>query len=142
MKRNIIKRDRGFTLIELMITIAILAIIAAIAIPSYDRYKRKGYRMEAISFLSNVAAYQENWFAENGAYTANPSKLSKTGITTLDHYSLSVNVGDGSTFLVTATAKLTQTSDKDCYKYTIDNLGRKKAEKDDASDNSRICWGS
>ncbi len=61
-------RSRGFTLIELMITVAIIAILAAIAIPSYAEYVRRGRITEAISALSGMRVKMEQYFQDNRTY--------------------------------------------------------------------------
>ncbi|MEO8311452.1 MAG: type IV pilin protein [Caldimonas sp.] len=61
-------RSRGFTLIELMITVAIIAILAAIAIPSYAEYVRRGRITEAISALSGMRVKMEQFFQDNRTY--------------------------------------------------------------------------
>lgn len=138
MKTNNIKMTQGLTLIELVITVAILGIIGAIAFPAYDRYKLKGYRMDAISYLTKAAALQENWMAENGVYTADKEKI---GGNTTEHDHYAINVSAGSTFSITATTKGAQLSDADCASFTIDSVGRKTALDSDSNDNSAICWG-
>ena len=61
-------REKGFTLIELMITVAILAILAAVAIPVYNNYVYKSKTAEATTNISGIRTLQESWFAENNIY--------------------------------------------------------------------------
>ena len=62
------KRSRGFTLIELMIAVAIVAILAAIAIPSYTEYVRRGRVTEAFAALSGMRVKMEQYFQDNRTY--------------------------------------------------------------------------
>ena len=62
------QRPRGFTLIELMIAIAIVAILAAVAIPSYSEYIRRGRITEAVSALSGMRVKMEQFFQDNRTY--------------------------------------------------------------------------
>lgn len=79
MIRQVIKKARGFTLIELMITVAIVAILAAIAYPSFQNSIRKSRRTEAKTALENVAAEQERYYYRNNAYTRDLTQLGYSG---------------------------------------------------------------
>lgn len=61
-------RSRGFTLIEVMITVAIVAIIAAVALPSYTDYLKRGKVVEAHSTLADLRVKMEQRFQDNRAY--------------------------------------------------------------------------
>ena len=63
------KNNRGFTLIELMITVAIVAILASLAYPSYTQYIVRSNRSSAVSFVMNLASKQEQYNLDSRQYT-------------------------------------------------------------------------
>jgi type IV pilus assembly protein PilE len=62
------KRSTGFTLIELMVAVAIVAILAAIALPSYTRYVQRGDLVEGTQTLSQFRVQMEQWYQDNNTY--------------------------------------------------------------------------
>lgn len=66
---------KGFTLIELMIVVAIIGILAAIAIPQFNNYRRRGYNAATKSFLRNLGTAQETYYVDFRVYTADVNKL-------------------------------------------------------------------
>lgn len=71
------RKALGFTLIELMIALAVLGVLAAVAIPSYLGYIRRGYVNEAVTGISNIKAAEEQYFNMNECYTeADPLPVS------------------------------------------------------------------
>ncbi len=75
IKLNKMKDQKGFTLIELMIVIAIIGILAAIAIPQFGAYRRRGYNSSVKADLKNLATTQEAYFTDNYAYTQTATRL-------------------------------------------------------------------
>ena len=73
------KDSKGFTLIELMIVIAIIGILAAIAIPQFSAYRKRGYNSAAQSDLKNAITAQEAYFVDNQTYTSSTSDLTSYG---------------------------------------------------------------
>ena len=73
---NLNKKDeKGFTLIELMIVIAIIGILAAIAIPQFSAYRKRSYDSAAQSDLRNATTAQEAYFVDFSTYASDTSKL-------------------------------------------------------------------
>lgn len=81
------RRDEGFTLIEVMIVVAIVAILAAIAIPQLSVYRTKSYNTAAISDLKNAAIAQEAYYVDSRRYTSDIGNL------TLNPYNFYISQG-------------------------------------------------
>ena len=78
-KINAKKDEKGFTLIELMIVIAIIGILAAIAIPQFNSYRKKSYNASAQSDLRNVATAEEAYYVDAQTYGADSALSINTG---------------------------------------------------------------
>ena len=70
MMKNQTSNHQGFTLVELMMVIAIIGILAAVAIPSYQNYVQRGFRGDAIADLEKVMSAANQFYTENRTYTA------------------------------------------------------------------------
>jgi prepilin-type N-terminal cleavage/methylation domain-containing protein len=75
------RRQLGFTLIEVMITVAIIGILAAVAIPSYRDYVLRGHISSAVTGLSTVRAQMERHFQDNRRYTTNGTFVTPCAVT-------------------------------------------------------------
>ena len=129
----------GFTLIELMITVAILAIVAAVAIPSYTNYVDRGKRAEARTALLDIAARQERFYSNNRQYAANLNDLNIAGTQSENgYYTLSVTLPSGSNNQdFDATAEPSGWTDDKCGNLSIDETGAKTQSLGDRA----LCWG-
>ena len=110
-------RQRGFTLIELIITVAIIAILARLAYPSYVTHVQKGARRSAQAQMLDLASREQQYLMSNRAYAAY-STLTSSGYTfpteLSNKYTPSITVGTGTVpaFTILMTATGTQASDK------------------------------
>jgi type IV pilus assembly protein PilE len=100
-----LKRARGFTLIEIMIVVAVIAILASIALPSYNNYLRKARRADAQAALTDIATRQQQYLMDARAYAPDLATLNYTLQTTVtDWYTVAIAVaGPPPSFTVTAT---------------------------------------
>jgi type IV pilus assembly protein PilE len=145
--RKRVRRERsagGFTLIELMTVVAIVAILVAIALPSYHDSVRKGKRGQAKADLVELAQRAERYRTINGTYAGMVDE------TWADEDAQSPKEGDkaytiardnddavGDTFVLSATPEGGQQGDTRCMTLTIDNAGNKT---ESGSGELADCW--
>jgi type IV pilus assembly protein PilE len=113
-------RQRGFTLLELMIVVVVVAILAAVAIPTFLDQLRKSRRSDAMRGLSDLQMREERWRASNATYASSMDVLLGSAAATTSYnngsayYSFSISGTSGTGFTVNATPKGAQTADTDC----------------------------
>jgi type IV pilus assembly protein PilE len=139
----------GFTLIELMITIVVLAILVSIAYPAYQDQMRKARRAEAQIALIELANLEERYFANISPprYTTTivgSNFLNYTSTSSGGNYTLSISSTDVTTRF-TAQAQVAagskQAGDTRCWTFTLTNLGvRAVQEKTTNADTTTECW--
>jgi len=126
----------GFTLLEVMIVVAIVTVLAAIAYPSYENHLKKGRRAAAQSYLMDLAQRQQQYLLDARNYAPDNTTLSAPIPTDVaPYYDVAIDPANAMTaacaidaaaplpkFMITATAKGTQLSDGDLK---IDNRGTK-----------------
>ena len=125
-------RQSGFTLIELMITVAVVAILAAIAIPSYADYVNRSRRNDVRLSLAQSAQWMERFRAENnGTYTGATLQPGTTvsPVSGTPMYDITVVVNDaGATYQLTATRRAGSAMASDaCGNYTLSSDGQRTA---------------
>ncbi|MGA2397754.1 MAG: type IV pilin protein [Steroidobacteraceae bacterium] len=143
--------EAGFTLVELIVAMVILATLAAIAIPSYSLYVLKSHRTEAKSALLDLASLEERYFSTANTYSSNPTDLGYNAagtpfpvgsgwynITTLTATAAVAPTalipgGTPATYTITATAVGQQANDATCATFTINSAGQQTAT-------SANCW--
>lgn len=116
----------GFTLIELMIVVAIVALLSAIAVPSYQSYVERSHRANARAALLQASQWMERAATAQGTYprsNTTPSQI-PAGILAVEggRYTVAANSTTGATFTFTATPTTVQAKDR-CGAFIIDNAG-------------------
>lgn len=128
-------RVTGFTLIELMITVAIVAILAAVAYPSYTEYVRRSHRADAAAALTSAAQVMERQYT-----TSNPQRypMSVSGMNT-SKYAIAVSARTDNSFELQA-APIAPWTDAACGVLTLTNVGVQGKGVSGTSTATK-CWG-
>ena len=149
------KMNGGFSLLELMVTVAVVAILAAIAIPAYTDYIHRTNRSEGQALLSDAAAREERYFSDYNQYSVALTNLQYSAdpfISEHQYYKLKATSTDtSSNYTLTVTAQGSQCSDttssskcdQKCYTMTQTNTGAKGSADVGGTANATepgTCW--
>lgn len=150
------RRQSGFTLLELMIVVAIIGILAAIAIPQYNQYTNKSRINEAFNTLSDLRVRMEQYYQDNKQYgnagscttvAANATPVIAMPTTPNVKYFTYSCVSSGSAtadsdqaFVLTATSKLGPLGAAGDYVYTIDQSDTRATTKVKGAVSTLQCW--
>jgi type IV pilus assembly protein PilE len=144
----------GFTLVEMMIVVLIVAILGSIAVPAYNSSVRKSRRTEAKTALSDFAAREERLYATQNVYSTDPVALGYTAaggnwpVSTGSYYQIELPTVNGAVLTATGTIPptftvtvdpspgSTQLSDTACATFTVTNTGAQTA----TGTNPTSCW--
>jgi type IV pilus assembly protein PilE len=140
-------RAAGFTLIEILIALVIVAITTLLAASTYRKQLQRGHRAQAAQSLLLAAAEQEKFHLAKGTYVSrldasagdDPPGLPVASRTPGGHYTIAVTLATAAEFRVVATASGSQ-SDPACHTMSIDESGRRQATGAGGADSAARCW--
>ncbi|QRX81266.1 type IV pilin protein [Glaciimonas sp. PAMC28666] len=142
MRRKINPGHAGFTLVEVMVVVAIVGILASIALPNYSEYIRRTERTEAITRLLQAANWLEQQYTVNNSYLINggtialPADLNQSPATGTAKYRLNIVQANDTSFILEA-----ETVDEDrCGTYTLDQTGFRDVSGGDEDSTAELCW--
>lgn len=136
------RRETGFTLIELMIVVAVIAILAAIAYPNYQKHVHDTRRTDAKAALMGTAQRFERCYSSALAYDKGDceSVADGLGASPEGFYTLKVENLGATSYTLVATATGVQTADEDCRTFSLNQTGARSAAASDGSDTTATCW--
>ena len=143
------KKQLGFTLIELMIVVAVVAILAGIAINSYRNQIRKSKRAEAKQILADYAMREEKWRATHATYTNQIADINAAATAPSGNYNFAFSFptsgncaggqakGSANSFIITATKAGSQADDTGCATFVFTNDCGTITKTSTGGD---VCW--
>jgi len=131
------KKYAGFSLVELMIVIAIIGVVSAIAYPAFTDSAKKSRRADAITVLLDMQLQQEKWRSVNSEYTSTLSELGyDTSVSPDGYYDLTIDSADANTYQMTASTKAGTAQDGDtCASFILTQNG-----PDISTPDKKTCW--
>ena len=132
------RRQRGFTLIELMIVVLVLGVLMAIAIPSYNRYSIKTRRATAAACLLERGQLLERYYTTHLTYVGAGAPAQCDGVE--NFYTIGWNGGTAPTaraFGITAAPKAAQQADTECGTLSLDQTGARGVS---GTGSAAVCW--
>lgn len=139
-KRTGERKTSGFTLIELMIAVAIIAILASIAVPSYTEYVRRSKITEATNELATLRVRLEQYYQDNRNYGSTAAACG-VGVASTDSFDFSCNNGGGTNQRFVATATGRAAAGMSGFTFTIDQDNyRRTTAFPDATGLPLDCW--
>lgn len=133
------QKQSGFTLVEIMIVVAIVGILSAVAIPMYTSYMARGKLVDAQSALTTARVALEQYYQDNRTYANTATKTSPCPAAT-SYFSYACTTAANS-FVVTATNVANQgLGAAGSYVYTIDSTNAKKTTTFAGSASTATCW--
>ncbi len=109
------KRKSAFTLIELLITIVVMGIIVALALPQYTGYVAKSRQQDAKGQLMAIRQIEEIYKLQYGTYTADTAALGTEWRDTVGRYAFAITAADATTFTATATGNIDDDATNDVW---------------------------
>jgi len=156
-------RPAGFTLVELMVVVAIATLLLAVAVPSYISYIRQSRRTEARTAVLDLAGREERFFSTNGAaYSSTPGQLGYAAFGVpigSGYYQLTLCVpaagncvanlnmpsppaAPSYTVVATPVAGQSQVNDTQCGAFAVDSVGQQYAITSAGASNTAYCWAN
>src|SRR5579864_498324 len=125
-------RIRGFSLIEIVVTMAIVALLASMAIASYSRYVRQTNRSDAtktmMSYAQTLQRCYSQYFTYSPATCPASNNIAGPTVSLNGYYTINVAVPNATTYTITATPlKAPQTNDTSCVSFTLQSTGQQGA---------------
>jgi len=133
-------RAGGFTLIELMVGMAIVAILGTMALSSYRSQVMKGHRSDAMTSLSSMSQSLERCYAQNFVYTGCAAVTAGSVSTQNGYYQVTTTL-TATTYSLTAAPTGAQVNDKTCSQFIVTNASQ-SAKDNSGTDQTTACWGS